>query len=141
MNDEHSIPELLTHIDQGALDESTLSSRECIERAVQRATGQPHTLIKTVPVSATFGRDQIWHGDVAVFSTATGSVYAWEVVGESGPRYVVVADEPNVHSAKAAVRAWLISQAGTDRKQARSNRKIGSSAGQDDRPENGEQPG
>lgn len=75
------------------------------ERAIRATQGVESRLIERVRVLETFGREQVWQGEVLVFELrghpSAPRCYAWEVDG----LVTAVLHEPPVESPRAAVRA------------------------------------
>jgi len=83
--------------------------------AAQAAAGSAVKHVKSVAVIESSGAGVIWEGKVEVFDVLNpppNRVYSWAVQGENGLEYVALLGVYPVDSALAAVRAWLVSEAG-----------------------------
>lgn len=83
---------------------------EGIKRAAERARGAPVRFVEAVPVAETYRGAVVWEGDVSIFESAVGKVYAWADEGGREPRFVAKLALPPIDSPLTAVRAWLDSQ-------------------------------
>jgi len=90
-----------------------------LRQAIQDLHGCDSRWMGSRAVTERFHGDTVWEGQVEVFSLidhpTANRAYAWTHVTDSvGPRYVAVLHQGQVDSARTAVRAAIVAEAGED---------------------------
>lgn len=80
--------------------------------AAERLVGHDVAHIESVPIMELFPDGDTWEGVVEVFGASDSPdlrIFLWCVMGDKGPEWIGTLGNPEITTAKDAVRSWLAS--------------------------------